>query len=375
MAPKPSPNSLIHCAVCGEDYSATYRRCPFCGAKNVPGETPAPSPAPGRGGEDLDDGYVFDGQDLFEDDYEDEEDRRPVRPKGGKRLQEKPSSNPFANADINWPRMITFLCSLVIIIAALIIVFTVIYPQLRGTDKPVDPSADPSVTATGPVAPPSQPADPSDTGPVAQVTDPPVVPTAGPSTADPTLTGLKLNRQDFTLRPGESFRLQATFTPADWNGAVSWSSDDERYATVAADGTVTHVSQDTSLHRVVITATAGGQQAECVVFIAGPLAASDPPASEPPAPAQSDPPVVATQAPSSGGSVTVGRQGTIVGADGGLRVRSGPGTSYDVLATLLNGNTITVVSDAGGGWYQISFSGNGGVATTGYIMGDYISTN
>ena len=36
MASRPSPNSLIHCAVCGEDYSATYKRCPFCGAKNAP---------------------------------------------------------------------------------------------------------------------------------------------------------------------------------------------------------------------------------------------------------------------------------------------------------------------------------------------------
>ena len=43
MASRPSPNSLIHCAVCGEDYSATYKRCPFCGAKNAP---PPPPPPP-----------------------------------------------------------------------------------------------------------------------------------------------------------------------------------------------------------------------------------------------------------------------------------------------------------------------------------------
>ena len=46
MASRPSPNSLIHCAVCGEDYSATYKRCPFCGAKNAP---PAPPPPPAGG--------------------------------------------------------------------------------------------------------------------------------------------------------------------------------------------------------------------------------------------------------------------------------------------------------------------------------------
>ena len=65
MAPKPSPDSLIHCAVCGEDYSATYRRCPFCGAKNTP--APRPAPPSSRGRSDPDDGYVFDGQDLFDD--------------------------------------------------------------------------------------------------------------------------------------------------------------------------------------------------------------------------------------------------------------------------------------------------------------------
>ncbi len=27
---------LIHCDNCGEDYAATYRRCPFCDAKSDP---------------------------------------------------------------------------------------------------------------------------------------------------------------------------------------------------------------------------------------------------------------------------------------------------------------------------------------------------
>ena len=36
MAPKPSQDTLIHCEACGEDYSSTYRSCPFCGARNDP---------------------------------------------------------------------------------------------------------------------------------------------------------------------------------------------------------------------------------------------------------------------------------------------------------------------------------------------------
>ena len=76
MAQKPSPNSLIHCDQCGEDYSATYKRCPFCNAKNDP-----PQSDRSAGSSDLEDTYVFDGQDLFDDTGE--EDDAPAYSKGG----------------------------------------------------------------------------------------------------------------------------------------------------------------------------------------------------------------------------------------------------------------------------------------------------
>ena len=107
------------------------------------------------------------------------------------------------------------------------------------------------------------------------------------------------------------------------------------------------------------TGTAGGLTAQCAVSCSGVEA-----------PVASDPPVTTTQ-PSSGG-LTPGAA-TIINASGGVRVRSGPGTSYEILASLFNGNSITVVSDAGDGWYEITFVGSGGEETTGYIMGDYIS--
>lgn len=393
MAPKPSPNSLIHCAVCGEDYSATYRRCPFCGAKNAPApaHTPAPppvhrrapdpepEPTPGRRTPaDPDDTYVFDGQDLFDEEYE--EDYRPARPKGGKRLAEKPAPSLFANADINWPRMITFLCSLIIIVAALVIVFTVIYPQLRGDRDPAAAGSE-SPGVTEPVGNPTQPVEPGATDPVQAATDPVVDPTGSLPTmgvGDDEPTGLKIvGRDDVTLRPGagsNQYQLNVAVTPADWGGTITYRSSDSSLATVSPTGLITHAKPDvTGNHRVIITAQAGTLEVECTVYITGASSsqASNPPASDPPA--QSDPPV-ATQPP-SGGNVTVGRTGTIVGADSGLRVRSGPGTNYEVVASLLNGNTVTVVADAGGGWYQISFSGSGGSTMTGYIMGEYISTN
>lgn len=397
MPSKPSPNSLIHCAVCGEDYSATYKRCPFCGAKNAPSapqppahrrepEPEAPPPPPRRPApEDPDDTYVFDGQDLFDEDPE--EDYRPARPKGGKRLAEKPSSNPFADAQINWPRMITFLCSLVIIIAALVIVFTVIYPQLRGDKDPVaNGTEQPSAGVTDPVSGVTEPpVGPGATDPVPGVTQPPVDPsiTDPPAVGDDEPTGLTLSTTDVTLYPVENgrpvalrnyFQLKATVTPADWNGTVTFESSDPSLATVSADGTVSHANPDvTRLHQVVITVRAGTLEAECIVRIAPKPATTQPPAT--PAPAQTDPPVTDTQAPSSGGNVTVGRSGVVVNAEGGLRVRSGPGTTYAVLATVWNNTPINVVADAGGGWYEITYAGTGGTATTGYIMGEYISTN
>ena len=375
MAYKPSPNSLIHCNQCGEDYSATYKRCPFCGAKNAP-QQPAPGrPAPSA---NLDDTYVFDGQDLFDDEPED--DYTPVRSKGGKRLAEKPSSSPFANADINWPRMITFICSLVIIVAAMVIVFTWIYPQLRDKDPVADGSQNPSSSVSDPVGDSSQDVDPSAgvsgtaaTDPVTEPTD--SVPPAGPDGLRGFTTNTYGKDEDgFSLNAGDSWQMGLTFDPADWTGEVTYSISDTRYATVSATGNVVNVNPDSSLHRVVLTITAGGITLEMPVYCSG-VAASEPPASEPPAsqPPASNPP--ASQPPSGSGNVTVGRTGTIVNADSGLNVRSGPGTSYSRIASLVNGQTVTVLEDAGGGWYKISFAGSGGAATEGYIMGDYVSTN
>ena len=375
MAYKPSPNSLIHCAECGEDYSATYKRCPFCGARNAPPQADPDRPAASS---DLDDTYVFDGQDLFDD--RDEDDGGASRPRGGKRLAEKPSSNPFANADINWPRMITFICSLVIIVAAMVIVFTWIYPQLRGGKDPViDNSQSPSSPASDPAGGTTQPVDPNATDPVTGPTDSlPPTPPAG-------LKGFTTNiygkdTDGFHLEPGESWQMRLTFDPVGWSGEVTYSISDTRYATVSANGNVVNVNQDASLHGVILTITAGGITLEMPVYCAG-APATQPPATQPPAtetpgasePPASDPP--ATETPSGSGTVTVGKGGVIVNAPTGVYVRSGPGTSYGAVASLFNGNAIIrVVEDAGNGWYKIAFYGEAG-ETEGYVMGEFISAS
>ena len=67
--------------------------------------------------------------------------------------------------------------------------------------------------------------------------------------------------------------------------------------------------------------------------------------------------------------------GKVINAGGGVFVRSGPGKSYDSIASLTNGSDVKIVSSAGDGWYQITFSGNGGKTTTGYMKGDYLANS
>ncbi|MCX4371765.1 MAG: SH3 domain-containing protein [Dysosmobacter sp.] len=59
----------------------------------------------------------------------------------------------------------------------------------------------------------------------------------------------------------------------------------------------------------------------------------------------------------------------------GVRVRSGPGTSYDILASIPNGGSVQIVSSAGNDWYEITFTAVGGVTTTGYMKGEFLSNS
>ncbi len=287
MASKPSHDKLIHCDACGEDYSATYRRCPFCGERNDPRRAVRDS-APPRDEDGQDDGYVFDGQDAF-DDEADEEYYTP-RPKAGKRLA--PKQGGMELPPVNWPRLITFLCSLVIIVAALVIVFTVIYPQLHG-------SKDPKPDASQSQPPASQ--DPSShPSSVVDLPTPPVEPTADLPPVDttpvqPVLTGIALDKTDMTLWVGDSWQLKTTFTPADWSGAVSWTSSNPEWVTVSDTGLVTNVNASGKYHNAYITATVGDVSAQCVVRVQS-RKQNDPPAQSP-APAASDPPSTATTTP------------------------------------------------------------------------------
>ena len=59
---------------------------------------------------------------------------------------------------------------------------------------------------------------------------------------------------------------------------------------------------------------------------------------------------------------------TAVVTDGPLNLRSGPGTGHKAQdSTVLNAE-VKVLEETADGWYKITYSGQGGVATTGYVI-------
>ena len=57
----------------------------------------------------------------------------------------------------------------------------------------------------------------------------------------------------------------------------------------------------------------------------------------------------------SGGSLKAGAA-VVVNGGNGVRVRSGPSTNDEVLATIPNGGSVQIVESAGDGWYKITFA-------------------
>jgi len=171
MATKQEPirrNDVIRCDKCGEDYSVTYKRCPFCDER-PPRTRKVNGGTSGSG-------------------------RRVAG--GGGPAQKKQNVNPLQVAGI--------VGSLVLIIAALYIVFSVISPLL-GIGKDDDPGSQsststPSVSHSTPAPSVSQPS----------VSSPS---TSAPEVVEPVVThvnSLKLSKSDFTLSRNETWQIKAT---------------------------------------------------------------------------------------------------------------------------------------------------------------------
>ena len=112
--------------------------------------------------------------------------------------------------------------------------------------------------------------------------------------------------------------------------------------------------------KVTVTATSGGQTAECVVYCKGSGTGTSSGGTGPSGTGSGT---------STPGKVSPTTPGTIINAGSGLNIRSGPGSSYDVVASALNGAQVTILEDTGSGWYKINYGGS----ATGYVSSSYVS--
>lgn len=281
-------SELIHCDTCDEDYSATYKKCPFCGARPdkgaytqatrffapVRGEREAPPPTRSRAEAPRDDGeYVFDGQDVFDDEGEDDYDDYGTH-RGGKRLADD-------GFGITPTTIAGILFSAVIIVAAILIVVLVVVPMVQSGSTPPASNSPPATlpgntasispapstgdpdasgtpgtgdpTVTGDPDPSNSPADP---GPGSTTSVPPA------TTGGFTLTWNGEPRSEFTISDKYPQPIQLRAEGA--TGTVTWTSGNTAVATVSANGLVTAVAKGNT----TITATdSAGHTKTCKVGV------------------------------------------------------------------------------------------------------------
>ena len=329
--------AMKRCPVCGERYSDTYRYCPFC----------------------------------EEEDLDREEEVRRAPPRSGRRVGVGRGRQ---------PNLVTPTLVVLIFFMAALLVYLLWGDKIAdkfGKDKELDdkPGVEDPVTP----APPVQ-KDPVAQDPVAQdptVTDPDTQEPGGdmpdePNTttppdtatqpADPTssyeaanalpggLTYTNIRGDDFTRSISEGvYQLKVS----GGNGTYTWMSEDPGIASVDSNGNVTPISAGIT-HILV---TDGTRKAVCIIRVTG---------------GGSAPATPSTTTPSSGGTLKTG-PATVINGGNGVRVRSGPGTNYEILATVPNGGSVQVVQSMGNDWYEITFSNVGGVTATGYMKGEFLS--
>lgn len=155
----------------------------------------------------------------------------------------------------------------------------------------------------------------------------PVVPPSG---------SLTLDRNELSLNSGESAVLKAVLEANTEGAAVVWSSSAPSVAAVNGKGGVTNLYAGEGTATAVITASWNGMSASCTVSCA-----------------------------------PAGQVGKVVRAELGLKVRSGPGTSYDAIGGLANGTQV-VVLEVKDGWCHVLYANKSGQAAIGYVSGDYM---
>lgn len=174
--------------------------------------------------------------------------------------------------------------------------------------------------------------------------------------------GLTLSTSDFTMKSvGET----ATIRVSGGSGSYTWISEDDGIASVDSTGKVTAISKGT----INIVVTDGSKKGVCIVRcnVSGTAAPATPSTS-------STTTNTGNTGSSTSGSLKTG-SGVVTNAAGGVNVRPSAGTDGSPIASLKNGDKVQIVSSAGNGWYQITFSGPGGADVTGYMKGDYLTNS
>ena len=210
-------NEMIHCEFCGEDYAATYKRCPFC-----------------------------DGRPQDE-----EEGEESHRRSGGRRLATNTRGGGYGGSGNSPLHIVSTVLCLALIVAAACIVISLIMPMVnKGHTDTIDPDTVPTPSAS---TEPSQ----------AQTSDDPA---ASPAVPDgQTATGFTLSYTEFTMNDKypDPVTISVTFIPAGTTGTITWSSSDPDVASVDETGKVSHGTRQGS---ATITATMGdGTTQECLV--------------------------------------------------------------------------------------------------------------
>ncbi len=215
-------NEVVRCNNCGEDYSVTYKRCPFC----------------------------------------DESAARNARTGSGKRLRNTRGGGYGGG----WSplRVVTTLLSVALIVSAAYIVITILGPLIAlGGQSPPGEDITPALPSGAEIPLPPDESEP----PVSSESPPP--PASSPPSAPPTQPAVRqaerftLDSSDFTLtRSGETYRFKVSFDPAGTSGEVSWASSSPQIVSVSSDGVVTGLARGNS----TITATLeGGYTQTCIV--------------------------------------------------------------------------------------------------------------
>ncbi|MBE6910734.1 MAG: hypothetical protein E7474_14360 [Ruminococcaceae bacterium] len=314
---------LIKCPDCGEMYSSTYPRCPFC--------------------------------------EEDGDSSRKIRYKPKRRLADRHKAQSARGA----------LIAVLVLVLALLGFYLFGDDIIRAVDKPAaaQQGGEPVAPVGVPVAnedPFYQPADPN--APV----DPDALDVPPPDGAEPTpgepaaggdgvdVSNAKLNRDDFTLGyAGEKFTIQLSGTEAE----PRWSIDNGNVASIAADGTVRALANGTTtVHcqvgsrdltctvRVCNTGkTAQSADAPTVAEVIVPTAPAQPSSPEPPA-APSEPATPAEPAaPAQPTTPAQPSSGTHVDASAlkvktsyGTVLQKDPHTGYPDCTMSLGGGSLTL---------------------------------